>query len=81
MNTENKKDAAEPLRSGRLFDLARRWSKDADQYQLQVEEARSKGLPHDQMLSMMTALRQCSKELGTELGRSNTKTTDAEAKP
>lgn len=43
--------------------LISRWRKDAEQYQSQVEEARAKNLPHDQMLSMMTALRACAKEL------------------
>jgi len=39
------------------------WRRDADQYQRQVEEARSKNLPHDQMLSMMTCLRSCARDL------------------
>ena len=52
--------------------LIKRWKRDADQYQAQVEEARAKKLPHAQMLSMMTCLRQCAKELErqiTEIGR------------
>ncbi len=40
-----------------------RWRKDADQYKRQVDEAQGKGLPHDQMLSAVTFLRQCAKEL------------------
>lgn len=43
--------------------LAKRWQKDAEQYMRQVEEARQAGTPYDQMLSMATALRQCSKDL------------------
>lgn len=46
-----------------LTKLAARWRKEADQYSKQVDEARLAGLPHDQMLSMMTALRQCADEL------------------
>lgn len=45
------------------LDLAARWRKEADQYMRQVEEARKAGTPHNQMLSMATALRQCAKEL------------------
>lgn len=43
--------------------LARRWKSEADAYSKQVEEARAKGLPHDQMLATMTTLRKCAKEL------------------
>lgn len=43
--------------------LADKWEKEASQYQRQVDEARSKGLPHDQMLSMATCLRACAAEL------------------
>lgn len=46
--------------------IVKRWKADADQYQKQVEEARSKNLPHDQMLSMMACLRSCSKEIERE---------------
>lgn len=46
-----------------MENLIKRWRKDADQYQRQVEEARKAGTPFDQMLSMMTALRQCANEL------------------
>jgi hypothetical protein len=41
----------------------KRWKADADQYQKQVDEARLKGLPHDQMLSMMSCLRACAKDV------------------
>lgn len=47
----------------RLTSLANRWRKEADQYQRQVEEARERGTPSDQMLSLMTALRSCAIEL------------------
>lgn len=50
-----------------MQNLIKRWRKDADQYQKQVEEARKVGTPHDQMLSMMTCLRQCAKELEDEM--------------
>lgn len=53
-----------------LQKLIERWRSDADQYQRQVEEARSKGLPHDQMLSGATFLRQCAKDLEGVLNRS-----------
>lgn len=43
--------------------LIARWRKEADQYMRQVEEARNVGIPHDQMLSMAAALRQCATEL------------------
>lgn len=49
--------------------MVRRWYRDADQYQSQVEEARAKGLPHDQRLSMMTCLRACAKELQVEMNK------------
>lgn len=49
--------------------LIEKWRKDADQYQRQVEEARRVGTSHDQMLSMMTALRMCAKELEIEMNR------------
>jgi hypothetical protein len=42
---------------------SQRWLADADQYQKQVDEARSKGLPHDQMLATMGTLRACAKEM------------------
>lgn len=47
----------------KLKSLTAKWRKEADQYRRQVEEARSKGIPCDQMLSMMTALRACASEL------------------
>jgi hypothetical protein len=50
-----------------LTDLAQRWRRDADQYQRQVEESRAKSLPHDQMLSMMTCLRSCARDLETSV--------------
>ena len=50
-----------------LIKLAARWKRDADQYQVQVEEARAKGLPHEQMLSLMTCLRACAAELQKKL--------------
>jgi len=53
----------------RLADLVKRWRRDAEQYRAQIEEARRAGTPHDQMLSMMTALRQCASELERELKR------------
>ena len=40
--------------------LASKWRREADAYQKQVEEARAAGTPHDQMLSLMTALRSCA---------------------
>ena len=46
-----------------MQNLIKRWRKDAEQYQKQVEEARKAGTPHDQMLSFAVALRQCAKEL------------------
>lgn len=46
--------------------LIERWRKDAEQYMRQVDEARKAGTPHDQMLSMATALQQCAKELEAE---------------
>ena len=49
--------------------LAIRWEKDARQYEQQVEEARRSGTPHDQMLSMMTALRQCAADLRHVMAR------------
>ena len=52
--------------SGSLERMVRRWKADADQYQKQVEEARAKKLPHDQMLSMMVCLRGCAKEVESE---------------
>jgi len=52
-----------------LTELAQRWRRDADQYQRQVEEARAKNLPHDQMLSMMTCLRLCARELESSIAR------------
>lgn len=51
---------------GSLERMVRRWKADADQYQKQVEEARAKNLPHDQMLSMMVCLRACAKEVERE---------------
>lgn len=53
-----------------LRKLIERWRADADQYQRQVEEARAKGNPHDQMLSGATFLRQCAKELEGLVNRS-----------
>jgi hypothetical protein len=50
-----------------LTELAQRWRRDADQYQRQVEESRAKGLPHDQMLSMMTSLRSCARDIETSV--------------
>ena len=47
--------------------LIAQWRKEADQYQRQVDEARSKNLPHDQMLAAATFLRQCAKALEAEL--------------
>jgi len=44
-----------------------RWRKDADQYQTQVAEARTKNLPHNQMFSMMVCLRTCAKEVQQEI--------------
>jgi len=49
-----------------LDGMATRWKADADQYQKQVDEARAKNLPHDQMLSMMVCLRACAKEVERE---------------
>jgi hypothetical protein len=43
--------------------LIERWRKDARQYQAQVNEARLRGTPHEQMLSAATFLRSCAKEL------------------
>jgi threonine aldolase len=47
--------------------LATKWERAADQYAKQVAESVAKQLPHDQMLSMMTALRGCAKELRDEI--------------
>lgn len=47
--------------------LITRWRKDANQYSKQVDEARTAGTPYDQMLSGMTFLRQCAKELEQEI--------------
>jgi len=44
-----------------------KWKKDAEQYQRQVEEAKRKGLPHEQMLATAHALRSCANELDREL--------------
>ena len=52
-----------------LTKLVTRWRRDADQYQRQVEESRAKNLPHDQMISMMTCLRLCARELESSLAR------------
>ena len=46
-----------------LTKMVASWRKAADQYARQVEDARARGTPHDQMLSGMTFLRQCAKEL------------------
>ena len=46
-----------------MENLANRWRKDADQYQRQVDESRSKNLPCEQTVSAVTFLRQCAKEL------------------
>lgn len=43
--------------------LIKRWRSDAAQYQRQVEEARTRGTPYDQMLSMTTGLRGCAQDL------------------
>lgn len=47
----------------KLEELIKIWRRDANQYQKQVEEARAKVLPYDQMLSGATFLRSCAKEL------------------
>ena len=47
--------------------MVRRWRHDAEQYQRQVDEASSKGLAHHQMLSMVTCLKACAKEVEHEL--------------
>ncbi len=47
----------------KLEKLVIKWKKDADSYQKQVEEARIKNSPFDQMLSAATFLRSCAKEL------------------
>jgi hypothetical protein len=46
-----------------LLKLVQHWRRDAEQYKKQVEECRLASVPHDQMLSMMTCLRACAKEL------------------
>lgn len=51
-----------------LETLIKRWRKDADAYQAQVSEAREKELPCDQMVSAVTFLRACAKELESLLG-------------
>ena len=57
-----------------IRELRDRWRRGADQYQRQVEEARSKNLPHDQMLSMMTCLRSCARDLESSVAaRPNTR--------
>jgi hypothetical protein len=50
-----------------LKKLCVKWRKDADQYQSQLEEARSKSLPCDQTLAMMTQLRICAFELEAKI--------------
>lgn len=46
-----------------LNKLLKRWKKDADDYQKQVEEARAKQLPHDCMLGTMSGIRACIHDL------------------
>ncbi len=53
----------------KLQKLIIKWQKEANQYQKQVEEARKVNTPHDQMLSMMTCLRACAKELEREINK------------
>ena len=53
--------------------LAKRWESDANAYQAQVEEAKAKNLPHDQMMSMMTCLRLCAKDLKRDLSKDRVK--------
>lgn len=59
----------EPTDKAELEKLVRKWKKDADDYQRQTEEARNAGSPHDQMLSLMTALRGCAAELERKLAK------------
>ena len=47
----------------KIFELVNKWEKDSNIYEKQVNEARSKNSPHDQMLSAMTFLRSCAAEL------------------
>ena len=47
----------------KIIDLATKWKKDATIYQKQVDEARLKNTPHDQMLSATTFLKSCAAEL------------------
>lgn len=55
-----------------MENLIKRWRKDADIYQKQVEEARKAGTPFDQMfLSTASLLRQCAKELEQLIGSQN----------
>ena len=50
-----------------LRKMATQWEKDAAQYQTQVDEARAKGLPHAQMLSMKECYAACAKQVRKEL--------------
>lgn len=50
-----------------LQKLCVKWRKDADQYQSQLEELRSKSLPSEQHLAMMTQLRICAFELESKI--------------
>lgn len=47
----------------RVEELEKLWTREAGQYQKQIEECRTKNLPHDCMLGHMTALRQCAKAI------------------
>lgn len=53
------------LMTTELRELADRWRRESNQYQKQVAECQSKGLPCEQMLSMMLCLRSCARCLDT----------------
>lgn len=47
----------------KLQQLVKLWRKEADQYQVQVEEARRKGTEHQGMLGLHLMLRNCAKQV------------------
>lgn len=51
------------LKLQRISKLAEQWRKDATQYKKQVDEARAKKLPHDQMLTASITLNSCAKDI------------------
>jgi hypothetical protein len=49
--------------------LCARWRRDAEHYLKQIEEARSKNVPHTCMMGMASALRLCAKEMEQIVGK------------